>query len=78
MGQPRVQMMTRCWIPDVARELMNILGRTYAKAYHRVVRTIPRARAVVQGTSLSETVFTHLAFTLSEFGGLPVRPSDTN
>ena len=76
MGQPRVQMIARRWIPDMARELVDIFGRTYAKPYRRIVRTTARARAAVQGTSLSETVFFHLTLILSEFEGLPVRPSE--
>ena len=64
MGQPLVQMIGRCGIPDVARELMNMFGYRYAQAYRRVVRTSSGSREAIHGTSLSRIVFSRLVLTL--------------
>ena len=73
MSQPRVQMTGRRWIPNVARELVNVFGYRYAQAYRRTVKTSSGAREAVQWASLCETMFSRLALTLSECEGLLAR-----
>ena len=70
MGRPLVQIVHCRWAV-AGKELVSMLGYTYAQAYRRVVRTSSTAWEAVQGTSLSETVFFRLALILSEFEGLP-------